>query len=150
MDGSRRRGVDNKTITMPETDVNTEQQINAQGERWQIQLITLIWTQWMQLWKLWNEELHGRDKVAQTSAERREVERELRVAYDNKHQYEPRVQELLCRDILQQLQRPTWVTRNWLTVNAQVFRESMKRTRNKAIAGVRSIRLYFAPIRQEL
>jgi hypothetical protein len=120
------------------------------GERWQIQLIALIWTQWMKLWKLRNEELHGRDKVAQMSAERREVERELRAAYDNKHQYEPRVQELLCRDIADQLQRPTWVTKNWLTVNAQVFRESMQRTRNKAIAGVRSIRSYFAPIRQEL
>jgi hypothetical protein len=53
------------------------------------------------------------------------------------------VQELLGRDIQEQLQRPTWVTRNWLTVNIPVFRASMQRTKNKAIAGVRSIRSYF-------
>jgi hypothetical protein len=99
----------------------------------------------MQLWKVRNDELHGSDQAAQTSAKRKEVERELRAAYDNRNHYKPRVQELLCRDIQDQLQRPTWVTQNWPTVNAPVFKESMKRVKNTAIAGVRSIRTYFAP-----
>ena len=80
----------------------------------------------MQLWKLRNEELHGRDQVAKNLATRLEVERELRAAYDNRNPYEPRVQELLCQDIQEHLQRPTRVTLNWLTMNAPVFRDSMK------------------------
>lgn len=101
----------------------------------------------MQLWKIRNEELHGSVQVARNTAKQKEVERELRAAYDNRNHYEPRVQELLCRDIQEQLQRPTWVTQNWLTVNASVFKDSMKRVHNTAIAGVRSIKTYFASIR---
>jgi hypothetical protein len=100
------------------------------GQRWQIQSITHIWKHWMKLWKLQNEELHGRDTATQNQALRREVERELRAAYDNRQHYEPSVQELLSRNIQDQLQRPTWVIHNWLTVNNPVFRESMRRVRN--------------------
>lgn len=114
--------------------------------RWQQQLITHIRTQWTKLWKIRNEELHGRDRADQHANMRRNVERELRLVYDNRNHYEPRLQELLGRDIKEQLQRPIWVTRNRLTVNAPVFRaSSIQRTQNKAIAGVRSIRSYFAP-----
>ena len=113
------------------------------GTKWQVQLITHIWKEWTKLWKLRNEELHGRDCANQQAIIRSNVERELQSVYDNRNHYEPRVQELLGRDIQEQLQRPTWVTRNWLTVNIPVFRASMQRTKNKAIAGVRSIRSYF-------
>ena len=117
------------------------------GRKWQIQLITHIWQQWIILWKLRNAELHGRDNATKSMAIRREMERELHEVYDHRHHYEPRVQELLCADIQEQLQRPTWVTQNWLTVNAPLFRDSMRRVKNTAIAGMRSIRSYFAPIR---
>jgi hypothetical protein len=103
----------------------------------------------MKLWKQRNEELHGRDKATQNQALRREVERELRAAYDNRQHYEPRVQELLSRNIQDQLQRPTWVIQNWLTVNDPVFRESMRRVRNTTLAGVRSIRSYFQATRTD-
>ena len=119
------------------------------GQRWQIQLITHIWKHWMKLWKLRNEELHGRDIATQNQALRRDVERELRAAYDNRQHYEPRVQELLSRNIQDQLQRPTWVLQNWLTVNKPVFRESMRRVKNTTLAGVRSIRSYFQPTRMD-
>ena len=82
------------------------------GERWQTQMISLIWKKWMQLWKVRNEELHGSDQAARNTVKRKEVERELRAAYNNRNHYEPRAQELLCRDIQEQLQRPTWVTQN--------------------------------------
>ena len=120
------------------------------GQKWQIQLITHIWQQWIILWKLRNAELHGRNNATKSMAIRREMERELHEVYDHRHHYEPRVQELLCDDIQEQLQRPTWVTQNWLTVNAPLFCDSMRRVKNTAIEGVRSIRSYFAPIRPAL
>jgi hypothetical protein len=112
------------------------------GHRWQIKLIHLIWTEWDKLWKIRNEELHGRDSATRAATERREITNALRTVYD---QYEPRVQELLTEEEHQHLSKPHWLTKNWLTVNAPIFRESARRAKAKAILGVGSIRLYFPP-----
>jgi hypothetical protein len=104
------------------------------GKKWQIQPITHIWQQLIILWKLRNADLHGRDNATKRSAIWREMERELRLVYDHRHHFEPRVQELLCHDIQEQLQPPMWVMQNWLNVNAPLFRESMRRAKNTAIA----------------
>jgi hypothetical protein len=117
------------------------------GETWQKQFIVKIWKQWEKLWKLRNEEVHGRDIETRAQAERQEIQRELREVYNNRNQMEPRIQELLYREEHQHMQRPLWVTRNWLATNAPVFRESMRRARTNATTGVRSIRSYFDPIR---
>jgi hypothetical protein len=117
------------------------------GETWQKQFIAKIWRQWEQLWKLRNEEVHGQDTATRARAERHENQRELREVYNNRNLMEPRIQELLYREEHQHMQRPSWVTRNWLVTNAPVFRESMRRARTNAITGVRSIRSYFDPIR---
>jgi hypothetical protein len=65
--------------------------------------------------------------------------------YDNRNQMEPRVQALLHREEHEHMQRPLWVTRNWLSTNMPIFRESMRRARINPTKGVRSIRTYFAP-----
>lgn len=117
------------------------------GQQWQIKLIRLIWKEWMNLWKMRNEDLHGRDTETRAITERREVEQALREVYERRNHFEPRVQELLLREEHEHMQRPIWVTRNWLTVNGPIFRESARRAKANAIAGVRSIRSYFAPAR---
>ena len=117
------------------------------GHRWQIKLIHLIWTEWGKLWKIRNEELHGRDSATRAATEIREITNALRTVYERKHQYEPRVQELLMDEEHQHLSKPHWLTKNWLTVNAPIFRESARRAKAKAISGVRSIRSYFSPAR---
>jgi hypothetical protein len=118
------------------------------GHRWQIKLIRLIWKEWMKLWKLRNEELHGRNAAEKARLERRAVELELREVYERRNHLEPRVRELLLtREEHEHVRQPVWVTRNWLAVNAPIIRESARRAKATAISGVRLIRSYFAPVR---
>ncbi len=117
------------------------------GHRWQIKFICLIWQEWIKLWKMRNEELHGRDAATRVNNERRDIKGALRVVYEQRTHFEPRVQELLLREEHKHMQRPLWVTRNWLNVNGPIFRESARRAKATAIAGVRSIRSYFALVR---
>ena len=101
----------------------------------------------MEYTKLRNEELHGRDTISTERAERQEIKRALKEVYELRPQLEPRVQDLLMRNEQDHMQRPLWVTRNWLAVNAPAIQESARRVKSKAIKGVKSIRSYFAPVR---
>ncbi|KAI2502333.1 hypothetical protein MHU86_12137 [Fragilaria crotonensis] len=116
------------------------------GARWQRQLILAVWDWWFELWKSRNEDVHGADQRTQAEAQRREVTRRLGEIYDQRSQLEPQVQQLLLPTLQDHIQRPTWVNHNWLAVNANIFRESMRRARSRAIQGVRSIRTYFTPV----
>ena len=79
------------------------------GSKWQVLAILFVWKQWLDLWKIRkNEEIHGRDNTTKTASNTREIEHELRIVYDNRNHFEPRVQELLLRDLQDHLQRPEW------------------------------------------
>jgi hypothetical protein len=117
------------------------------GLTWQKLFIAQVWTACCTLWKLRNEELHGRDKVSTDRAERQEIKRALQEVYELGPQREPHLQELLMRNEQDHMQRPRWVTWNWLAVNTPAIQESACRMQSKAIKGVRSIRSYFAPVR---
>ncbi|KAI2495435.1 hypothetical protein MHU86_19067 [Fragilaria crotonensis] len=116
------------------------------GHRWQTKLICLIWKEWQKLWKIRNEELHGSDAADRAMREKREISAQLREVYGKRLNMN-RVRELLLREEHEHMHKPLWVTRNWLTVNVPIFKESAKRAKEKAIAGVRSIRSYFEPVR---
>ena len=113
------------------------------GARWQRQLILVIWEWWYELWKSRNADVHGVDQQTHAAAERREVNRRLEEIYDQRHQLEPQIQHLLLPTLQDHAQRPTWVNQNWLAVNAQILKDSMRRAKSRAIQGVRSIRTYF-------
>ena len=120
------------------------EQIKRTGEKWQVQLITHIWTQWEKAWVDRNQALHGTTTAEKNAATRREVRRQIEVIYQNRHSMEPSVQSLLydgpedhdCQNIT--------TTRNWLAQHGQVFKESIRRVRSRAIQNVRSIRSYFS------
>jgi hypothetical protein len=114
------------------------------GQRWQNALIDSIWQQWFLLWELRNKALHGEGTRAQALAERRIVERTLIDIYDLRNQMEPSVQHILCRDITEHFAKPVSYNRNWLAVHGPLFKLSIKRAKEKAIQGVKSIRHYFA------
>lgn len=116
------------------------------GLKWQTQLILEIWKQWLIVWKLRNEEIHGRDETTRIQLEWRRIDGELRELYACRNQMETNVQALLFQEVHEHIQKPHWVTQNWLAVNGPVFRENIRRTRQKAIEGVRSIRSYFLPV----
>ena len=71
------------------------------GERWHTNLILFVWDKWYTLWKQRNQELHGRDLATRVAAESKEVRRQLRDIYLQRHQLDPRVQELLFAEVEQ-------------------------------------------------
>ena len=115
------------------------------GDVWQAKLISFLWDRWYQLWLIRNGALRGQDDATRQLADQRDIRRQLGAIYDQKHLMEPNVQELLCQDIQTHLQRPAWVTKNWLAIHVPLVQDSMRRVKTKAIQGVRSIRTYFVP-----
>lgn len=123
-------------------------QSRKKGKQWQKKFIMEIWKQWMVLWKARNDLVHGKNLTTQKEANRRRTEAELTAIYDRREQLEPEYQSLLYRNMQDHIQRhPHYTTRNWVNTNAPILRESLRRAKRRAISGVRSIRSYFAPVR---
>ena len=114
------------------------------GTRWQVSIIGEMWDQWRLFWNLRNQELHGATVSQQAIAEVRNIQRDLRDIYDKKALMEPNVQELLYSDMNAHVDKPPWFNRNWLAIHGPLAKASIKRARDKAIHGVKSIRQYFS------
>ena len=119
------------------------------GLRWQQRFILEIWKSWRKLWKMRNEMVHGKDKEELLAGKDKCTREELHRIYDHRARIEPDVQRLLFQDIQDHMQRPLGMTRNWLNINRPVFQASLRRAKKRAVQGVRSIRSYFAPVRQD-
>jgi len=117
------------------------------GQWWQRSFILFIWSQWLTLWKLRNNKLHGENAATKQTSAQRIIHSELRNLYERRESMEDSVQTLLMSSEAEHQQRPIWMTRNWLEANTKLFRDSMRKTRQKAIAGVRTIQSYFPPVR---
>ncbi|KAI2503136.1 hypothetical protein MHU86_11327 [Fragilaria crotonensis] len=117
------------------------------GKRWQTNLIHVIWNQWFLLWSTRNQDVHGADVQSRRQIETATIAREIRELHDARDQMEPSVQELLPRDVGEQLSQSNSINRNWLRIHGPTMRESIKRAKDLAIRGTRSIRSFFVPIR---
>ena len=130
------------------TNAGTGKHRKQTGQQWQHRLILEIWKQWIELWKLRNERVHGNNQMTQRAASRRSAENELVALYDVREQMDPEIATALmfnkAQDHLQQQHRNT---RNWLHTNAPILRDSLRRAKRRALAGVRSIRSYFGLVR---
>ena len=110
---------------------------------WQTSTIKFVWQRWYTLWKARNQEVHGHDARTQAEASAREVRRQLADIYRHRSMYEPQVQQLLHRNIEDHNQHALAVTKNWLSANASIFRESYRRVKQRTLSGMRSLREYF-------
>ena len=119
---------------------------NNSGQRWQVAIITVIWEQWYDLWKLRNADVHGKDEATRALAAKREMSRRLEAIYAQKIHMEPSAQALLFPDIRTHLEQPPWVIQNWISINGPIFMTSLRTVKARAIQNVRSIRSYFAPV----
>jgi hypothetical protein len=122
----------------------TNEQVKRTGEKWQVQLITSIWTKWEKAWEDRNQALHGTTSAEKNDAMRRDARRQLEVIYQSRHLMEPSVQALLYDEPEEHDRQQLTTTRNWLAQHSQVFKESIRRVRSRAIQNVRSIRTYFS------
>ena len=82
-------------------------------------------------WEDRNQALHGNTAIEKTAAIRRDVRQQLEVIYKNRHLMDPSVQSLLHDE-------PEDHDRQQLTTT-QMFKESIRRVRPRAIQNVRSI-----------
>jgi hypothetical protein len=80
-------------------------------DRWQAQLIQRIWTSIIALWKICNDDRHGRDKETKELARHEVLTNELQHLYLNSNQYPVVVQNLLrssfnahCEDTSSQIE----------------------------------------------
>ena len=96
-----------------------------------------------------NEMVHGKDKEELLAGKDKCTREELHRIYDHRARFEPDVQRLLFQDIQDHMQRPLGMTRMWLNINRPVFQASLRRAKKRAVQGVRSIKSYFAPVRQD-
>ena len=106
------------------------------GLRWQQRFILEIWKSWRKLWKMRNEMVHGKDKIAQFAENDRRTREELNTIYDQRERVEPAFQQLLFQDVQDHMQRPLGTTRNWLNINRPVFQASLRRAKRRAVQGV--------------
>ena len=109
----------------------------SSGQKWQVAIITAIWEQWYLVWRLRNDDVHGKDVAARALAEKREIQssRRLTAIYDQRNHMEPSAQFLLFSEIQHHLEQPPWVIQNWITINGPVFMAtgSLRTVKAKAI-----------------
>jgi exonuclease III len=111
---------------------------------WQISLIKFVWERWHTLWRQRNQDVHGFDATTRAEASRREVRRNLNDIYRNRNMYEEHVQQLLLHDVEDHERFHVKVTKNWISLNAPIFRESFRKVQQRALGGMRSIQSYFS------
>ena len=115
------------------------------GLRWQIRVISLLWAQWFHVWEMRNKDLHGANAKEEAEAARRAAYRDLREIYDVREQLDRPLQALLLENVETHMLRPICNIQNWLTMHAQLFRDGIRRWRDRARTGTRSITTYFGP-----
>jgi hypothetical protein len=118
--------------------------LDHSSSAWQSNVIQLVWEQWYGVWKMRNQEIFGHNEQSRKEASKREVRRQLTEIYRHRPMYEAKVQSLLHRDVEEHEQQSFGVTKNWLSINAPIFRESLRRVERQVATGMRSIRDYFS------
>ena len=110
------------------------------GDQWQVSVILFVWDKWYTLWKQRNQEAHGQDAQTKAAVLQRDLKRRLTMIYQQRSEYEPRLQELLhvTEEVHRRHHAPE-VIQNWLSTNEQIFRDSARRFRSRIRSGVQSI-----------
>ena len=66
------------------------------GGQWLVSVIMYVWEKWYTLWKHRNQEVHGQDTQSKAEALQRDLQRKFSISiYQQRAEYEPRLQELL-------------------------------------------------------
>jgi hypothetical protein len=65
--------------------------------------------------------------------------------YDFRAHMEPSVQELLCAEVSDHFGMTVKYNQNWIAVHGPLVQLSIRRTKEKAIQGVRSIQQFLLP-----
>jgi hypothetical protein len=82
---------------------------------WATDIIRTMLSQWLDLWKLRNEDRHGQDYVSKRAAERNQAIREVEQLYEFKGRIQPEDAWIFHTPIEQQRTKSTYVLRAFLS-----------------------------------
>ena len=76
--------ISNEWITKQQQHLQSKELITTRnnGTTWATTIISTIWTDWIKLWEMRNEDRHGKDKTAQAKAERETIIRQVLALYE--------------------------------------------------------------------
>jgi hypothetical protein len=94
---------------------------HIQMDRWQTRIIRTIWTSMIALWKIRNDDRHGRDAETKETSRHEVLTNELRLFYTNRDQYPIEVQNLLYPTFEEHYQDKSYKIENWLNAYRVTF-----------------------------
>jgi hypothetical protein len=113
--------------TTQEQFLGSKSSRKANGGTWMIKVIETILQEWLKLWKLRNEDRHGRDRASRLQAEERQAIRELEQFYeDNDGVVNQRLQWLFDTPLDERREWRTGQIRIWLNSWKPVIDASYK------------------------
>ena len=98
--------------------------------KWQAHLVRTIWTGMIALWKIRNDDRHGRDAETKEKARHEVLTNELRILYDNREHYPPSVQNLLRPTFDEHCGDKSYKINDWLNVYRVTFQVTKIRPEN--------------------
>jgi len=85
------------------------------GATWAVNVIAALFQQWLSLWKLRNEDRHGRDSTSRAEASRRQAIREIELLYNKYDQVLPSYRWILEEPLEEKLNWTTNLMRAWIS-----------------------------------
>jgi hypothetical protein len=102
------------------------------GTTWTTNLPSKMLDEWLSLWKLMNEDRHGKDRVAQTKARAEEVRREVEFLYKQADQAPTaKVDQIYKNNLETQLEKTTAEPIGWLSNWGPVVHQHQQQLRQQ-------------------
>jgi len=121
-------------------------QMTSSGAQVILHIVKMIWTYFLDLWKLRNAHLHNNALVLDLPNYKQAAE----TLYAQRHKLSPRAQDALFNRPLQQvLELPPHRLQQWVIRGYQYFTRQIKAEKQQAIMGTPDIRTFFRSTAQQ-
>jgi hypothetical protein len=113
------------------------------GDRWVVEISTMIWNKWRELWQHRNSIVHGKDADDQRHIQRTQLERRIHQVYAQQNKVEPSMAPVFAQPEHTYVGKGNIHMSNWLAVHEIAVLDSVTWATKRAIQGMRSILTYF-------
>jgi hypothetical protein len=120
------------------------------GSGWSLRTLTILWTEFLHLWKMRNESIHGHDSSTQQQARRRQLRIEIEMLHTKRDQVLASDSDIFKGDTPAELQHfldtsSATHVQNWLHVWKPFILSSIKSAKELSLNGVQTLQTYFTP-----
>ena len=114
------------------------------GHIWVTTMTNTLWQQWMDLWKLRNDDRHGRDAATKAQALHEQVIREITLLYEKKNDVLAVDRDLFDVPLETRMEEQPQRIRQWIHTYGPLIKLSIRDATNVVTDGVRRITDYFS------